>query len=73
MCWKGDEKLYQPRIHSQRIRELHKVSEQVGLPMTVVLDLLIRKYVGEIQALPYSPLPDGLPDFVPRGEIKTGE
>ena len=33
-----DERLYQPRIHSRWIRELHKISEEVGEPMTVLVD-----------------------------------
>ncbi len=47
MSWKGDEKLYQPRIHSERIRELHQIGEETGLPMTVILDLAIRVLTEE--------------------------
>ena len=40
-----DEHLYQPKIHSDHIRELHKVSEDTGLPMTVLVDVAIREFL----------------------------
>ncbi|HJZ04455.1 MAG TPA: hypothetical protein VJ327_01165 [Patescibacteria group bacterium] len=40
-----DENLYQPKIHSQRIRELHDLSERSGLPMTVLVDRAIQDFV----------------------------
>lgn len=43
---KDDEKLYQPRIHSKRIRELYKLGEETGLPMTVLVDLAVRNLVS---------------------------
>jgi hypothetical protein len=48
---KDDEKLYQPKIHSQRIRELHQIVEQSGLTMTVLVDIALRKYVAEMVKL----------------------
>ena len=45
MTWDGDERLYQPRIHSQRIRELHQISEELGEPMTVLVDQALAQYV----------------------------
>lgn len=47
MSWVDDEHLYQPRIHSQRIRELHQLAEQYDLPMTVLVDIILRRYVSE--------------------------
>lgn len=42
---KGDEKLYQPKILSEKIRELHRISEEVHKPMTVVLDVFLTKCI----------------------------
>jgi hypothetical protein len=39
---KDDESLYQPRIHSDRIRTLYSLKQTTGKPMTVLLDLAIR-------------------------------
>jgi len=39
-----DENLYQPRIHSRWIRELHALSGKTGLPMTVLLDKAVREF-----------------------------
>ncbi len=52
---KDDENLYQPKIHSQRIRELHQIVEQSGQPMTVLVDLALRRFVEENRPL-LSPL-----------------
>jgi hypothetical protein len=66
---KDDEGLYQPKIHSRRIRELHQLSELTGLPLTVIVDLALRKFTENYPLIPYSPLSDGCPLFVP-GEVK---
>ena len=39
---KNDEDLYQPKIHSRRIRELYTLKEMTGIPMTVLVDLAIQ-------------------------------
>lgn len=39
---KDDESLYQPKIHSERIRTLYSLKQATGKPMTVLLDLAIR-------------------------------
>src|SRR5690242_12763327 len=39
---KNDEALYQPKVHSDRIRELYSLKQVTGLPMTVLLDQAIR-------------------------------
>jgi hypothetical protein len=39
---KNDESLYQPKVHSDRIRELYNLKQATGLPMTVLLDQAIR-------------------------------
>jgi len=38
---KDDESLYQPKIHSERIRTLYSLKEATGKPMTVLLDQAI--------------------------------
>jgi hypothetical protein len=35
---KDDESLYQPKIHSERIRTLYNLKQATGKPMTVLLD-----------------------------------
>jgi hypothetical protein len=45
LAWDGDEKLYQPRIHSQRIRALHQISEGLGEPMTVLVDRALTQFI----------------------------
>ena len=40
-----DERLYQPRIHSRRIRELHRISEETGEPMTVLVDQALHEFM----------------------------
>jgi len=39
---KDDESLYQPKIHSERVRTLYSLKQATGKPMTVLLDLAIR-------------------------------
>jgi hypothetical protein len=68
-----DEGLYQPKIHSKRIRELHQISELTGLPMTVVVDLALRKFTENYTLIPYSPLLYGYPLFVPEEVKRVGE
>lgn len=69
---KDDERLYNPRIHSQRIRELHKISEQTGQPMTVIIDTVLRRFIEEsTNPLPrYSPLEN--PVFEPNDHSSLG-
>ena len=38
---KDDESLYQPKIHSERIRTLYQLKVATGKPMTVLLDRAI--------------------------------
>jgi hypothetical protein len=38
---KDDESLYQPKIHSQRVKTLYNLKEATGKPMTVLLDQAI--------------------------------
>jgi hypothetical protein len=38
---KGDESLYQPKIHSDRIRTLYGLKQETGKPMTVLIDQAI--------------------------------
>jgi hypothetical protein len=44
----GDERLYQPQIHSSRIRELYKIGQQIHLPLTVIVDRAIEEYIKQI-------------------------
>jgi len=39
---KNDESLYQPKIHSERIKTLYGLKQTTGKPMTVLLDQAIR-------------------------------
>ena len=39
---KDDESLYQPKIHSERIKTLYSLKQATGQPMTVLLDQAIR-------------------------------
>ena len=39
---KGDEPVYQPKIHSDRIKTLYSLKQSTGKPMTVLLDQAIR-------------------------------
>src|SRR5690349_16417057 len=57
---KGDESLYQPKIHSDRIKTLYGLKQETGKPMTVLLDQAIHdlaeryrveRQVGEAPAL----------------------
>jgi hypothetical protein len=45
----GDERIYQPRIHSTLIREIFKIRQATGLPMTVIIDLAIREYLEKYE------------------------
>lgn len=45
----NDERLYQPPIHSRWIRQLHELSQELGEPMTVLLDRAISEYVEKYQ------------------------
>ena len=47
---KSDEKLYQPKIHSRRIRELYTLKVMTGIPMTVLVDLAIREFIERSEA-----------------------
>src|SRR6266540_5463437 len=40
---KDDESLYQPKIHSERIKTLYGQKQATGKPMTVLLDQAIRE------------------------------
>lgn len=46
ICREGDENSYQPKIHSDRIKELYKIGVETGLPLTVLVDYAIRSYVN---------------------------
>jgi hypothetical protein len=65
MSWKDDERLYQPRIHSRRIRELHSISEITGQPMTLIVDIALRRFTENYDLIPSPTLSDDLPLFVP--------
>ena len=45
VCREGDESIYQPRIHAERIRDLYKIGVETGLPITVLVDYALRSYV----------------------------
>ncbi len=57
---KDDESLYQPKIHSERIRTLYELKQVTGKPMTVLLDQAIRELAerhGTIHSLEEEPVP----------------
>jgi hypothetical protein len=43
---KNDESLYQPKIHSERIRSLYRIKQETGKPMTVLLDQAIKEFAA---------------------------
>jgi hypothetical protein len=45
---KDDENLYQPQIHSKRIRQLYKLSQLYNLPLTVMVDMAIGEYIKQL-------------------------
>ena len=45
----SDENLYQPKIHSERIRSLYQIKLMTGLPLTVLVDKAIVKFLEEQQ------------------------
>src|SRR5687768_4050524 len=49
---KDDEGLYQPKIHSRRIRGLYQIKELTGLPMTVLVDMAIAELLASYELLP---------------------
>jgi hypothetical protein len=53
---KNDENLYQPKIHSERIRALYQIKQATGRPMTVLLDEAIREFAASYGT--QSPLED---------------
>jgi hypothetical protein len=48
----NDEKLYQPRIHSRWIRELYRMKEDTGDPMTVLIDQALAEFVERRRSEP---------------------
>jgi hypothetical protein len=46
-----DEKLYQPRIHSRRIRELYRIRGETGDPMTVLVDTALAEFVEKRRSI----------------------
>ncbi len=55
---KDDESLYQPKIHSERIRTLYNLKKETGKPMTVLLDQAIHELAerhGTIYSLQEEP------------------
>ena len=47
---RDDESLYQPKIHSQRIRILYGLKLETGRPMTVLLDQAIHEFAIRYEA-----------------------
>ncbi len=58
---KDDQSLYQPKIHSDRIRALYDLKQRTGKPMTVLLDQAIRELAerhGTVYSLEEEPVTD---------------
>jgi hypothetical protein len=49
---KCDESLYQPKIHSERIRALYQIKQATGKPMTVLLDQAIQDFAASYDTSP---------------------
>lgn len=47
ICRQADENIYQPRIHSERIRSLYQIKLVTGIPLTVLVDMAIEKFLLE--------------------------
>jgi hypothetical protein len=45
VCRETDEKIYQPKIHSENIKELYRIGQETGLPITVLVDYAVRGYI----------------------------
>lgn len=41
----GDKNVYQPKLHSDLVHELHELKEETCIPMTVHADRAVREYV----------------------------
>ena len=47
MSWHNHrEGIYQPKIHSERIHELHEIVVLTGEPMTVLVDIALAEFIG---------------------------
>ena len=63
-----DECLYQPRIHSRRIRELYRISQGSGEPMTVLVDQAVAEFIAaRADAYPESDAAPEPPPFTATG------
>ena len=41
----NDERIYQPKIHAERVKELYRIKEITGIPMTVLVDMAVREFI----------------------------
>ena len=48
---KDDGDVYQPKIHSKRIKQLYVLKEVTGVPMTVLLDEAISYYLQDYRKI----------------------
>lgn len=55
MTWRDDERLYQPRIHSRRIRQLYEMGQTTNTPLTVLLDRAIGEFLSRSKVSPECP------------------
>ena len=47
MSWHNHrEGIYQPKIHSERIHELHEIVVLTGEPMTILVDIALEEFIG---------------------------
>ena len=46
---KDDESLYQPKIHSEKIRKLYQLKAKTGLAMTALVDLALAEFIQKYQ------------------------
>ena len=66
---KDDEHLYQPAIHSERIRALYSLKQATGKPMTVLLDRAIHD-LAESYGTEYQPIEEPV---LERLDVETWE
>ena len=44
-----DEGFYTPKIHSAKIRELYRIKEETGIPMTTLVDTAIAEFIEKYE------------------------
>ena len=74
----GDKKVYQPQLTSQRVKDLHILKTETGIPMTVLADRAIREYVmnyktGQVEWIEEEPWEEHQSQIESLNEIDQGD